>query len=149
MKHQFEFAIAFSDTDAQGIVYHARYLDITERARIVWFNKVVDYDEQFTSASMLRDKRGFVVVDAHCRYHKSIKYAEKIIVESTVSERSHRKLIVQHQFKSMDLKTLFHTQTIVLVFVDLKISKSIKMPEKLYKKFKHYCDNEQCKIDLL
>ena len=34
--HKFPFTIAYADTDAEGIVYHARYLEIAERARMNW-----------------------------------------------------------------------------------------------------------------
>ena len=34
--HEFPFTIAFADTDAQGMVYHARYIEIAERARMNW-----------------------------------------------------------------------------------------------------------------
>ena len=34
--HVFPFTIAYADTDAEGIVYHARYLEIAERARMNW-----------------------------------------------------------------------------------------------------------------
>lgn len=30
--HKFPFAIAYADTDAGGIVYHGRYIEIAERA---------------------------------------------------------------------------------------------------------------------
>ncbi len=37
-KHTFDFQIAYADTDAGGIVYHARYIEIAERARMNWMD---------------------------------------------------------------------------------------------------------------
>ena len=31
--HIFNFAVAYADTDAEGIMYHARYIEGAERAR--------------------------------------------------------------------------------------------------------------------
>ncbi|MCX8506890.1 MAG: YbgC/FadM family acyl-CoA thioesterase [Alphaproteobacteria bacterium] len=31
--HRYQFRVVYADTDAGGVVYHARYLDIAERAR--------------------------------------------------------------------------------------------------------------------
>ena len=38
--HKFPFAIAYADTDAGGIVYHGRYIEIAERARMNWLRGV-------------------------------------------------------------------------------------------------------------
>ena len=42
--HIFPFTIAYADTDAEGIVYHARYLEIAERARMNWLRGKLNAD---------------------------------------------------------------------------------------------------------
>jgi len=39
--HKFDFSIAYADTDAGGIVYHGRYIEIAERARMNFLHNVV------------------------------------------------------------------------------------------------------------
>ncbi len=48
-EHKFDWLVAYPDTDAEGIVYHANYLKIADRARTAWFveNDVSFFDEHF------------------------------------------------------------------------------------------------------
>ncbi|GEM_PF-2285645 len=46
--HKFPFAIAYADTDAGGIVYHGRYIEIAERARMDLQQKSIRGDERYT-----------------------------------------------------------------------------------------------------
>ena len=39
--HIFPFSIAYADTDAGGIAYHGRYIEIAERARMNWLRGAV------------------------------------------------------------------------------------------------------------
>ena len=52
--HKFPFTIAYADTDAEGIVYHARYLEIAERARMNWLrgHVTVDGDIRFSDSKL-------------------------------------------------------------------------------------------------
>ena len=70
--HKFPFTIAYADTDAEGIVYHARYLEIAERARMNWLRGRLHLDNDV----------GFVVRELNIKYIQPLKVADECIVET-------------------------------------------------------------------
>jgi tol-pal system-associated acyl-CoA thioesterase len=71
--HTFPFTIAYADTDAAGIVYHARYLEIAERARMDWIkgNEPPEGD------------LGFVIKEVTVKYLRALRVWDEITVETT------------------------------------------------------------------
>lgn len=70
--HKFPFTIAYADTDAEGIVYHARYLEIAERARMNWLRgRVVPNGDV-----------GFVVRELNIKYLQPLRVADEFVVET-------------------------------------------------------------------
>ena len=70
--HVFPFTVAYADTDAEGIVYHARYLEIAERARMNWLRGHV----------VVGDDIGFVVRELNIKYLQPLKTADDFVVET-------------------------------------------------------------------
>ncbi len=70
--HAFPFTIAYADTDAEGIVYHARYLEIAERARMNWLRGHV----------VVGDDIGFVIRELNIKYLQPLRAADDIVVET-------------------------------------------------------------------
>ncbi len=70
--HKFPFTIAYADTDAEGIVYHARYLEIAERARMNWLRGRVVPNGDI----------GFVVRELNIKYLHSLRVADEFVVET-------------------------------------------------------------------
>lgn len=70
--HKFPFTIAYADTDAEGIVYHARYLEIAERARMNWLRGHV----------VVGDDIGFVIRELSIKYICPLRAADDFIVET-------------------------------------------------------------------
>ncbi|MDR1826499.1 MAG: acyl-CoA thioesterase [Rickettsiales bacterium] len=71
--HVFKFQIAFADTDAGGIVYHARYLEIAERARMDMFKNVRDEDG------------GLVIRKVSLKYLKPFRVGDIVTVETKLT----------------------------------------------------------------
>lgn len=71
--HRFPFTIAFADTDACGIAYHARFIEIAERARMNWSHGIKYPD----------DDLGFVVRQLDIKYGIPLLAGDDIIVETT------------------------------------------------------------------
>ena len=70
--HKFPFTIAYADTDAEGIVYHARYLEIAERARMNWLRGRVVPNGDI----------GFVVRELNIKYLHPLRVADEFVVET-------------------------------------------------------------------
>ena len=70
--HIFPFTIAYADTDAEGIVYHARYLEIAERARMNWLRGRLN----------VGDDIGFVVRELNIKYIQPLCVADDFVVET-------------------------------------------------------------------
>ncbi|MBQ8294262.1 MAG: thioesterase family protein [Alphaproteobacteria bacterium] len=70
--HIFPFTIAYADTDAEGIVYHARYLEIAERARMAWLRGHV----------VVGDDIGFVIRELNIKYLQPLRAADNFVVET-------------------------------------------------------------------
>lgn len=86
--HVFPFSIAYADTDAGGIVYHARYVEIAERARMKWLNNKVP-----TNGDV-----GFVIRELNMKYKKPLKLADEFVVESRLLDVGNASLKVEQKF---------------------------------------------------
>ena len=74
--HLFPFTVAYADTDAEGIVYHARYLEIAERARMNWLRGRV----------VVGDDIGFVVRELNIKYLAPMYAGEDFVVETQMTD---------------------------------------------------------------
>lgn len=73
MTHKFPFSIAYADTDASGIVYHARYIEMAERARMNW-----SHDVKYPAGDL-----GFVVRQLDVKYMTPLLLGDDIVIETT------------------------------------------------------------------
>ena len=85
---QFPFSIAYSDTDAGGIVYHGRYIEIAERARMDMMRGVV----------IPNDDGGFVVRELSIKYMHPMHLADDIVVETEIINIGGASMDLQQKF---------------------------------------------------
>lgn len=74
--------VYFSDTDAGGIVYHARYLDFAEHARTEALRAVFAGSQN----ELLKSDTAFVVKSINISYEKPGYLDDELKVETVVSE---------------------------------------------------------------
>ncbi len=86
--HIFPFSIAYADTDAGGIAYHGRYIEIAERARMNWLRGAVP------SAGDV----GFVVREIRARYIHPLRLGDDFTVESEIVKRGAASLDIEQKF---------------------------------------------------
>lgn len=86
--YKFPFSIAYSDTDAGGIVYHGRYIEIAERARMEMLRGIVFAD----------DDVGFVVRGLDIKYMSPLKLADDIVVETEITKVGSVSMDLQQKF---------------------------------------------------
>lgn len=86
--HKFPFSIAYADTDAGGITYHARYVEIAERARMQWLKDTPPEGDDI----------GFVVKKLTMEYKKPLRLADDFVVETCVGKLGAASLEVEQKF---------------------------------------------------
>ena len=86
--HIFPFTIAYADTDAEGIVYHARYLEIAERARMNWLRGKLNADGDV----------GFVVRELNIKYIQPLRVADEFVVETAMTDVGMASVRVEQKF---------------------------------------------------
>jgi len=87
--HTFPFAIAYADTDAGGIVYHARYIEIAERARMNWLK---------SGMPPPGGDIGFVISELSVKYKKTLRVADEFAVETRVTGAGAVTLDIEQKF---------------------------------------------------
>ena len=102
-KHVFPFTIAYADTDAEGIVYHARYLEIAERARMNWLRGHVAANGDI----------GFVVRELNIKYMQPLKVADEFVVETQMTDVGAAVVRVEQKFVKDD---------VVCAIINLKVA---------------------------
>ena len=127
--------VYYEDTDTGGVVYYANYLKFLERARTEAL-----YSIGYSNKKVKEDFESLIIVKA-C----NIEYKKSAHLEDELTVRSFVKSITKTSFFMSQIITR-GSDTVVeakvhLVFVDKK-GKPIKIPEKIYLKFKPYfCDS--------
>lgn len=70
--HIFNFTVAYADTDAEGVMYHARYIEVAERARFDFSKHMVIPDGDI----------GFVAREVNVKYMHPLLLGDDFVVES-------------------------------------------------------------------
>lgn len=92
-EHVFPIRIYFEDTDAAGIVYHARYLHYAERARTEMLRLL-----QATHAEMMSSTGTvFVVRTAEIDYRYPARLDDAVEVRTTAQEMQRASMVVQQR----------------------------------------------------
>jgi acyl-CoA thioester hydrolase len=113
--------VAFSDTDAQGVVYYGRYMPYFDLARV----------EYHRSLDMLRSEqqdREFVMRAMHVEYHMPARFDDLIEVDVRISRIGTSS--VTYEFAAyLEGDTLAVTATQTAVLVDLAERKPCPVPD--------------------
>ena len=112
--------VAFSDTDAQGVVYYGRYMPYFDLARV----------EYHRSLDMLRQEPDleFVMRAMHVEYHRPARFDDPIEVDVRISRIGTSS--VTYEFAAyLEGETLAVTATQTAVLVDLPERKPCPVPD--------------------
>jgi len=88
-KHTFKFSVAYADTDAGGIMYHGRYIEIAERARMNWLGK---------NARPVPGDVGLVIRNLSIQYIRPLFLADDFVVETVVTAVGAASVSVEQKF---------------------------------------------------
>lgn len=86
--HKFPFSIAFADTDACGIAYHARFIEMAERARMNW-----SHDVKYPDGDL-----GFVVRELDIKYMIPLLPGDDIVIETTPTDVGAASVKIEQKF---------------------------------------------------
>ena len=87
--HKFKFSVAYADTDAGGIMYHGRYIEIAERARMNWLGK---------NARPVATDVGLVIRNLSIQYMRPLFLADEFVVETNVTAVGAASVSVEQKF---------------------------------------------------
>ncbi len=108
--HIFNFTVAYADTDAEGIMYHGRYIEIGERARTNWSKNVVIPDGDL----------GFVVRELNIKYSKPLLLGEDFQVHTTPIKIGSASMVIEQKFVKDDKICAIMNITIAYIGGDMR-----------------------------
>ena len=117
LTHQTEVIIRFNEADPLGIVWHGHYIRYFEDGREAFGNmQGLDYLKVY--------KLGFIipVVSVQCDFKRSLRYGDKVIVETTFIPSEAAKLKFSFRLFNAITGELVATGSSVQVFLDKKDS---------------------------
>jgi acyl-CoA thioester hydrolase len=122
--------VAFSDTDAQGVVYYGRYMPYFDLARV----------EYHRSLDMLRSEpqdKEFVMRAMHVEYHMPARFDDLIEVDVRISRIGTSS--VTYEFAAyLEGEVLAVTATQTAVLVDLAERKPCPVPDWWRERIRSY-----------
>ena len=126
--------IYYEDTDSGGVVYYANYLKFLERARTEALFSI-GY-----SNNKIQNAHNSLIIVKSC----NIEYKRSAYLEDELTVRSFVKSITKTSFFMNQIitkdKEIIVEAKVHLVFIN-KEGKPVKIPDKIYSKFKPYfCD---------
>jgi acyl-CoA thioester hydrolase len=107
---KYNFSIAYSDTDAGGIVYHGRYIEIAERARM----------EMMRGIELPSDDKGFVVRELSIKYMHPLQLADDLVVETEVINIGGASMYLQQKFVHDGAICAIMNITVVYIGADMR-----------------------------
>lgn len=135
MKHSIDIRIYYENTDAGGIVYHANYLNFAERGRTE-FLRHTGFEN-----SKIHKNHGVIFVVRHIEidYLKPALLDDVLQLETTIIELKNSSFIM-HQCAVRDSEVIADMR-VVLVCVDTKSYKPVRLPENVKEAFQAYLEN--------
>ena len=89
----FPVRVYYEDTDAGGVVYHAKYLNFFERCRTEWLRQLgYEQDELRATHNIL-----FVVSSLSINYLQAALFNQQLIVTTKVTDLGASRLIMEQQ----------------------------------------------------
>ena len=117
--------VYYEDTDAGGVVYHARYLHFLERARTECLREF-----NFSQQTLLNENKGaFVVKSMNIDYCVAARLDDLLQVETAVTELKGASIIFSQTIKRDDV--LLCRVTVKVAYVDLGKMKPVAIPQKI------------------
>lgn len=109
-QHVFNFTVAYADTDAEGVMYHARYIEVAERARFDISKNIPVPDGDL----------GFVAREVNIKYMQPILLGDDFTVESQFVKIGGASLTIEQKFVKNDKICAIMNITIAYLGSDMR-----------------------------
>lgn len=117
--------VYYEDTDAGGVVYHARYLHFFERARTEFLRRL-----GFEQQQLLDQKNiAFVVTNINIDYKSPAKLDDQIVISTNVIAVKFSQVIFEQKINRGS--ELLSSAVVSVASVDLSAMKTVKMPSEV------------------
>jgi acyl-CoA thioester hydrolase len=115
LSYRTELVVRFNEADPLGIVWHGHYVRYFEDGREAFGN---EYGLSYLDVY----KEGYVVpvVKFQCDYKKSLRYGDKMFIDTTYTPCLAAKLLFSYQLYNAKTMELVAKGSSVQVFLDLK-----------------------------
>lgn len=128
-QYTWQVRVYYEDTDAGGVVYHARYLAFYERARTETL-RLAGIEQNL----LLNENIAFVVRKMTIDYFSSAKLDDMLVIESEITDVKKASLVFTQKIKQQ--RDIIINQTNVLIAcIDIKKQRPIKFPQSVLDKF--------------
>lgn len=94
--------VSYGETDAMGVLYHAEYLHIFERARSFFIR-----EHGLSYAEVERREIMLPVREAQCRYRASVRFDDEIFIQTGITQWKRASMTFSYELWNKD-KTLLH-----------------------------------------
>ncbi|WP_062309050.1 YbgC/FadM family acyl-CoA thioesterase [Polynucleobacter sinensis] len=127
----FLFRVCYSDTDAAGFVYHARYLEIFERSRSEWLQ------QRGLSPTKLVDEHGILlpVREITMNFHRPGRLDDLLSIDQVIEKRGRTQIAVKQtamRIKENADPELIASALLHIVCVDTITLKPKGLPDWLF-----------------
>ncbi|SMB82226.1 acyl-CoA thioester hydrolase [Pasteurella testudinis DSM 23072] len=122
---QMPIRVYYEDTDAGGVVYHARYLHFFERARTE-FLRALGFEQQILLAEF---HLAFAVRSMQIDYRVAAKLDDVLRVETRICQLKRASIVFEQKLFRQD--ELLSDATVLVATVDLSKMKPVSIPETI------------------
>ena len=132
-KHDYHLRVQYEDTDAGGIVYHARYLAFAERARSAWL-RCLGIDQ---SRLLSDDQQVFIVRHIEIDFVRAASLGNVLSVTSELVKTGGASVKLQQTIRNMQFCHIVARLVVDIGFVDLQragMARPCRMPQNIRNK---------------
>ena len=127
MENKIDFKVRYSETDQMSFVYHGNYVKYFEMGRISWLNKL-----GFSYKKMEEEGILLPVIDLSVNFKKPALFDDKLcLITKLVRTPSY---MIEFEYKILKNKESITTGYTKLIFLNAKINKPMRCPEKILNK---------------
>ena len=139
--HQHILRVYYADTDAGGVVYHARYLEFLERARTEMVRAT-----GLSDAELTRETGGvFVMVEANLKYKSPARLDDELIIATNIAHMGGASLKLQQNVlkRVAGHDSLLLEGNIAMVYVSLTDFKPMRIPQNFRDTMQPYLETKE------